>query len=155
MDQFYNYSFPAKPSCSSSQWSVFSTDFLLCRAILSARFCASRNTPRINRLDMSRFPLWYLLFKKAFMFFAYLDTISSSRLNMHTALPGSPCRATRPNSWRSILADSFGSAAMTCSPPNSVTPLPSLMSVPLPAMLVATVIFPSLPASATICASFL
>ena len=40
-----------------------------------------------------------------------------------------------------------------CKPPNSSTPGPSLISVPLPAMLVAIVIAFFNPACATICAS--
>jgi hypothetical protein len=50
------------------------------------------------------------------------------------------------------LGVASGSAAMASMILNSTLP-PSLMSVPRPAMLVAMVIAPSLPASATICAS--
>ena len=44
---------------------------------------------------------------------------------------------------------------MIASPPESITSLLNLISVPLPAMLVAIVTTPGFPASATISASFL
>ena len=68
--------------------------------------------------------------------------------------PGSPCRPARPRNWRSTRRDSCLSVPMMARPPASFTPGPSLMSVPRPAMLVAMVTVPGLPASATMSASF-
>ena len=51
----------------------------------------------------------------------------------------------RRDSWRSV--------PMTCKPPRSGTPEPSLMSVPRPAMLVEMVTVPGWPARETISAS--
>ena len=56
-------------------------------------------------------------------------------------------------SWRSIRCASCSSVQMTCRPPSSRRPAPSRMSVPRPAMFVATVSLPGWPAAATISAS--
>ena len=61
--------------------------------------------------------------------------------------------AARPKSWRSMRAERCISVAMTSSPPSSTTPSPRRMSVPRPAMLVASVTAPRRPACSTICAS--
>ena len=53
--------------------------------------------------------------------------------------------------WESMSARS--SVPMMANPPASFTPVPSLISVPRPAMLVAMVTAPGKPASATTCAS--
>ena len=68
--------------------------------------------------------------------------------------PGSPCLPALPRSCLSTLLDSCLSVPMMASPPASLTPGANLMSVPLPAILVAMVTTPGLPASATISASF-
>ena len=52
-----------------------------------------------------------------------------------------------------MRAASCSSVQITCRPPNSSTPGPSLMSVPRPAMLVETVTLPGIPARATMLAS--
>ena len=54
--------------------------------------------------------------------------------------PGSPWRPQRPNNCRSTRPASWRSVANTCRPPRSATPAPRWISVPRPAMLVATVI---------------
>ena len=64
--------------------------------------------------------------------------------------PGSPGRAERRKSCRSIRLASWRSVAKTCRPPSSDTPRPSFISVPRPAMFVATVTLSALPAAATI-----
>ena len=70
--------------------------------------------------------------------------------------PGSPCLPLLPLNWLSILLDSCLSVPMTCNPPNFFISClssseesnpPSTISVPLPAMLVAIVTAPNLPAS--------
>ena len=68
--------------------------------------------------------------------------------------PTSPCLPARPRSCRSTLLDSCRSVPIMANPPAALASGVSLMSVPLPAMLVAMVTVPALPASATISASF-
>ena len=68
-------------------------------------------------------------------------------------IPGSPCLPERPRICRSILWFSILSVPITTKPPRSATPGPNLISVPRPAMDVATVTAPSWPDSAIICAS--
>ena len=65
-------------------------------------------------------------------------------------------RASSPGlrSCRSTLLDSCRSVPTMANPPAALASGVSLMSVPLPAMLVAIVTVPALPASATISASF-
>ncbi|GIT31040.1 MAG: hypothetical protein Ct9H300mP1_30860 [Planctomycetaceae bacterium] len=70
---------------------------------------------------------------------------SSSSERKNWKLPGSPCRAARPINWRSIRSELCISVAITCRPPASVSSSVSLMSVPRPAMLVATVPQTALP----------
>ena len=79
--------------------------------------------------------------------------ISSSSDTIAWQLPGSPWRAQRPISCRSTRRESWYSVRITCSPPRSATPVQSSMSVPRPAMLVATVMRPGSPACATTSAS--
>ena len=67
--------------------------------------------------------------------------------------PGSPWRPDLPLSWLSILLDSCLSVPRTFNPPASLTPSPSLISVPLPAILVAIVTIPNSPAWEIISAS--
>ena len=86
----------------------------------------------------------------------------SSKETKNLEDPGSPCRPLLPLNWLSILLDSCLSVPMTCNPPNPITfsfssteeswP-PKTMSVPLPAILVAIVTAPNLPASEIIWAS--
>ncbi len=73
--------------------------------------------------------------------------------------PLSPCRPERPRSWLSIRLASCRSVPSTNSPPSSFTSCdcslvasgpPSLISTPRPAMFVASVTAPFLPAAATI-----
>ncbi len=97
---------------------------------------------------------------------------SSSSDRKNCDAPGSPWRPARPRSWRSMRRDSWRSEPMMWRPPHlldidvlavgvlhrgrlrdSVTPGPSLMSVPRPAMFVAIVTAPGWPAPATISAS--
>ena len=68
--------------------------------------------------------------------------------------PGSPCRPERPRSCRSTRRESWRSVPMMANPPASLASGVNFMSVPRPAMLVAMVTVPGLPASATISASF-
>ena len=68
--------------------------------------------------------------------------------------PGSPWRPDLPLSWLSILLDSCLSVPRTFNPPASLTPSPSLISVPLPAIFVAIVTIPNSPACEIISASF-
>ena len=80
--------------------------------------------------------------------------ISSSSNDMKNCeYPGSPWRPARPLNWLSIRLDSCLSVPITHSPPSSLTPSPSLISVPRPAMFVAIVIAPFWPAFAMISAS--
>ena len=78
---------------------------------------------------------------------------SSSKARYWRHVPGSPWRPQRPANWRSMRAASCISVQITCRPPNSAMPSPSLMSVPRPAMLVETVTRPRWPARATMSAS--
>ena len=68
--------------------------------------------------------------------------------------PTSPCLPALPRSCLSTLLDSCRSVPMMARPPATLACGVSLMSVPLPAMLVAMVTVPALPASAMISASF-
>ena len=79
----------------------------------------------------------------------------SSRETKNCELPGSPCLPERPLSCRSTRRESCLSVPTMASPPALFTSSESLMSVPLPAMFVAIVTIPGLPASATMSASFL
>ena len=78
---------------------------------------------------------------------------SSSRLAKNWVLPGSPCLPERPRNCLSTRRLSCRSVPTMASPPASLTPGPSLISVPRPAILVAMVTAPVKPASATTCAS--
>ena len=78
---------------------------------------------------------------------------SSSSARKKCELPGSPCRAQRPRSWRSMRRASCRSVPSTWSPPRPAMPSPNRMSVPRPAMFVAIVTLPCWPALATISAS--
>ena len=73
----------------------------------------------------------------------------SSAHSQCSALPRSPWRAQRPASWRSRRREALSWQLSTCSPPASATEASSRMSVPRPAMLVATVTLPGWPAAAT------
>ena len=77
----------------------------------------------------------------------------SSKETKNLEEPGSPWRAQRPRSCLSMRRDWWRVVPMTWRPPESATPSSSLMSVPRPAMLVATVMAPRRPASAMISAS--
>ena len=68
-------------------------------------------------------------------------------------VPGSPWRPARPRNCLSTRRLSCLSVPTIAKPPASLTPAPNLISVPLPAMLVAIVIAPVKPASAITCAS--
>ncbi len=74
---------------------------------------------------------------------------------MGMKVPGSPCREQRPASWRSTRRASWASSIMTCRPPLAMACSDRRMSVPRPAMLVATVIWPGWPAAAIMSASAL
>ena len=78
---------------------------------------------------------------------------SSSQLTKNWVVPGSPWRPPRPRSWLSTRRLSWRSEPITTKPPSSLTPSPSLISVPRPAKLVARVTAPFSPALATIAAS--
>ena len=89
--------------------------------------------------------------------------ISSLSERKNLLSPGSPCLPDLPRSWLSIRLDSWRSVPSMKSPPTAFTASassgvesfpPSTISVPRPAMLVAIVTAPSLPAWATISASF-
>ena len=78
----------------------------------------------------------------------------SSRETKNCDEPGSPCLPDLPLNCLSTLLESCLSVPIIAKPPPSLTPSPSLISVPLPAMLVAMVTVPALPASVTTSASF-
>ena len=79
----------------------------------------------------------------------------SSSETKNCELPGSPCLPDLPLNCRSTLLESCLSVPIIAKPPDSLTISDSLISVPLPAILVAIVTIPGFPASATISASFL
>ena len=68
---------------------------------------------------------------------------------MKRVVPAWPCRPARPLSWSSTRLDGLISVPMTCRP----VPASGTMSVPRPAMLVATVTAPGCPADFTIAPS--
>ena len=85
---------------------------------------------------------------------------SSSSETKNWDSPGSPCLPDRPRSWLSILRASCRSVPSTYNPPASRTSVasaggfpPKIMSTPRPAILVASVTRPFLPACAIISAS--
>ncbi len=84
---------------------------------------------------------------------------SSSRETKNCEDPGSPCLPALPLSWSSILLASCLSVPITQSPPSSLTVLassifggfpPKIISTPRPAIFVAIVTAPFLPACAII-----
>ncbi|MCH9617790.1 MAG: hypothetical protein SP1CHLAM9_11100 [Chlamydiia bacterium] len=77
----------------------------------------------------------------------------SSKETKNLDCPGSPCLADLPRSCRSIRLELCLDVPITYRPPSSATPLSSLISVPRPAILVATVIASFLPAKEMISAS--
>ena len=77
----------------------------------------------------------------------------SSKDTKKREVPGSPWRPERPRNCRSTLLDSWRSVPMMARPPAARDSGVSFISVPRPAMLVAMVTVPGLPASATISAS--
>ena len=79
----------------------------------------------------------------------------SSNETKNCELPGSPCLPDRPLNCLSTLLESCLSVPIIANPPESITSLLNLISVPLPAIFVAIVTIPGSPASATISASFL
>ena len=87
---------------------------------------------------------------------------SSSQHTKNLEYPGSPWRPERPLNWLSIRLASWRSVPITHNPAAwwtslvsliSLTPSPSLISVPRPAILVAIVIAPNWPAFSIIWAS--
>ena len=79
---------------------------------------------------------------------------SSSKETKKREDPGSPCLPALPLSCLSTRLESCLSVPIIARPPAPLTPSPSLMSVPRPAMFVAIVTAPARPAFATISASF-
>ena len=75
---------------------------------------------------------------------------SSSSETKNFDKPGSPCRPERPLICKSMRLLFIRSVPMTTNPPSSATPGPSLISVPRPAIDVATVTAPMRPDSAII-----
>ena len=78
----------------------------------------------------------------------------SSRETKNWDEPTSPCLPDLPLNCLSTLLDSCLSVPTIASPPLSLDSSVNLISVPLPAIFVAIVTVPGLPASATISASF-
>jgi len=78
---------------------------------------------------------------------------SSSRKCTVRKEPGSPWRALRPINCRSIRFELCMPKTITCNPPESLAISSSLISVPLPAILVAIVTEPPVPALVIISAS--
>ena len=80
-------------------------------------------------------------------------TTSSSNATKNWLKPGSPWRPARPLACLSSRTLPSRPMPITPNPPSSATPGPSLMSVPRPAIEVATVTAPIWPASLMISAS--
>ena len=111
------------------------------------------------------------IFSKRFLLLSEIKSLnkSSSKERKNLEYPGSPCLPDLPLSWLSIRLDSCLSVPRICSPFAAITSSlfffhssvrwssflpPRTISVPLPAILVAIVTIPGLPALAIISASF-